>query len=175
MGSRTALSSFQGCIVLEKKLSWPAQRANDWHIMDEAMKQLDFKKVHIDGINACRRFLQYVTAVDLSNDAGTHILPQFLTGNVEIHSCEFSGELFYQPNPGGEAWRSWRKFWRRYTTGPDHRLLIPLRSWILPAGQCCRRPHWVYDPNSKSLYQRGQSGYYPPLSWKVELPLADSP
>ena len=160
MGIRTALSSFNGRIVLENKLSWPAQRANDWHIMDEAMKQLDFKTAQVEGINACRRFLQCVTAADLSNDAGTHILPHFLNGNVEIDSGEFSGELFNQPKPGAKAWRSWRKFWRRYTTGSAHRLRTPLRSWILPAGQCRRRPHWVYEPTSKYLYQRYHRGCY---------------
>jgi len=128
--------------------------------MDEVMKQLDVKKVQVEGINACRRFLQCVTAADLSYDAGTHVLPHFLTSNIEINSCNFSGEQFNQPKPGAEAWRSWRKFWRRYTTGSDHRLRIPLRSLILPARQCRRRPPWVYQPESKSLYHLYHCGYY---------------
>jgi hypothetical protein len=160
MGIRTALQHIKGRIVLENKLSWPAQRDNDWHIMDEVMKQTDFKMAQIEGINACRRFLQCMTAADLSNDAGTHVLPKFLTGNVYIDSCEFAGEQFNQPQPGPEAWRFWRKFWRRYTTGPDHRLRIPLRSWIIEAAKCRRRPHWVYDPTSSYLYERYHRGYY---------------
>jgi hypothetical protein len=160
MGIRTALASFHGRIILENKLSWPVQRANDWHIMDVVMQQLDLKKAQVEGINACRRFLQCVTVADVSNDAGTHVLPQLIRGDVEIHSCEFSGEMFNQPKPGAEAWRSWRKFWRRYTTGSDHRLRTPLRSWIIPARQCRRRPPWVYEPESKSLYQLYHGGYY---------------
>ena len=58
------------------------------------MKQLDFKHEQVEGINACRRFLQCVTAADLSNDAGTRVLPQFLNGIVKIDYCEFSGEQF---------------------------------------------------------------------------------
>ena len=80
MGIRNVLAKIDGKIILEDKFIWPTQRENDWYIMDRVMALSCFTNADIEGINACRRYLQSVTAADAADEAGTHIKSDFITG-----------------------------------------------------------------------------------------------
>ena len=162
MGVRKALAKINGKIVVEKSIVCPLQRENDWYIMDRVM-DMSFKPAEVEGINACRRFLQSVTAADVCNSAGTHISTHNLDGSSSIAQSNVNGEVFNQKKPSEEAWRSWRLFWRHMSRGSECRLQTPLRSWILEEKDCRVRPEWVWDPIRSTLFQRQDAGCYGPL------------
>jgi len=65
-----------------------------------------------------------------------------------------------QPRPDQGAWRLWRRFWKQTTDGNDYRLLVPPRSWIVPAIECRHKPTWVWDPTRFALYHKDSLGDY---------------
>jgi hypothetical protein len=160
MGIRNVLAKIDGKIILEDKFIWPTQRENDWYIMDRVMALSCFTNADIEGINACRRYLQSVTAADVADEAGTHIKSDFITGTIVMQKVNINGEMFNQPRPDQGAWRSWRRFWKQTTDGNDYRLLVPLRSWIVPAIECRHKPTWVWDPTRFALYHKDSLGDY---------------
>ena len=160
MGIRKVLAKIDGKIILENKSIWSPQRENDWYIMDRVMTLPCLTNADIEGINACRRYLQSITAADVTDDAGTHVKPDFLTGDIWLDPANIKGEMFNQVKPDQGAWRSWRRFWKQMTDGRDYQLLVPLRSWIIPARECRHKPAWVWDRNNSALYQKDPLGDY---------------
>jgi len=163
MGVRLALKRIEGCLELEIPTVWPRQRENDWFIMDRVMQQTNLKQADVNSINACRRYLQCITAADVCNPAGTCIQSHFYTGDIVVAREDVNGEMFNQAKPGIEAWKAWKRFWKSQTRQNNRTLLIPLRSWIVQAKQCRIKPDWALHPWTLQLQCRRSDGTYTTL------------
>ena len=72
MAARSFLQKINARIELQENIVSKTLRVHDKHIMDLAM-QHGWPANKIDGINACRRYLQATTLADITNDRGTEI------------------------------------------------------------------------------------------------------
>jgi hypothetical protein len=123
----TFLAFIDGKIILpqDSAIVPPRLRVHDQYIMDLAMMQ-DYNQTMIERINACRRYLHAITIADLSDAAGTRLVPGVLDGTRIPHRSTMTGEKCNQPLPPTPAWLIWRKFLKAIISNPSGRLKFPL-------------------------------------------------
>ena len=158
LGIRAGLARINGQIIMEGITS-PTLREQDFHIMDKALQLRNkFSSRGINQINACRRYLQAITLADISNDQGTKIRIEMTNGEYQATPEDHQCELFNQALPGPNAWRTWRKFLKEITTR-NYTLKEPLRKWTVENGECRRKPEYIYNGETTTLYKRSGHGY----------------
>jgi hypothetical protein len=130
--------------------------------MDIALNQpLSWSRRNLAQINACRRYLQAQTLADITNLAGTQLLPH--ASALEEPPTEHVTRIarFNQEKPGRAAWRTWRRFLRTVSDKRGY-LINPLGLWLVSHNQTRHWPTHVYDPNQDQLYTHVQGSHYRP-------------
>jgi hypothetical protein len=79
----TFLATIAGCFELDATYNPPVQRQGDEHLMDIATRSGVFDDPTLRILNQCHIFLNVVTLSDITNAAGTHLIPGIEWGEFE--------------------------------------------------------------------------------------------
>jgi hypothetical protein len=81
---RRFLSTINGHLELAEAYIVPLQRQGDHHIMDTAQQSNQFTASELRSLNYCRLSLDVTTVADITNVAGTSIIPDLAWGEAVL-------------------------------------------------------------------------------------------
>jgi hypothetical protein len=144
------LSSINGTIYIPSITPITKNRVNDQLIMD--LTTNTFTKSELECINACRIFLQVNYLSEISNDAGSEILPEAVKGATDKHGQPLIWRISKskmtwprQPRPPPHSWNQWKKFLQSRTS-PTLKIQPVLGDWI-PSAYTQRTWHYRSHQN----------------------------
>jgi hypothetical protein len=104
-------------------------------------------------INHCRLFLNVVTLSDITNAAGTHLIPGVDWGELDLFPSSSTHHAPRQSSPV----MFFRKYWQRLLriiALPSGRLRTPLGPWLKPGSELRRTWNSYFDLRYKFLYRQ---------------------
>jgi hypothetical protein len=132
---RQFLQKIDGRILIPDFPRLHKRRTNDSHLMIKSVFS-KFKKSELECINACRIYLQVTTLAEITNDTGTHILPEAFYGASDKtnqpklwHWSQSILKWPYQQKPPKLAWRLWKQYLCCFTKENSTKLQTPLGAW----------------------------------------------
>lgn len=129
------------------------ERENYQHIMDLICKDRDFTTTEVCHIRYITHFLQVHTISDMTNAAGTAILPGIMQGYRDQQALILKLQEIAQPRPTGLLWKSWKKFLHILCHPHSSTLHTSLGTWhVCPADSVRLRPSY-YSPRRQQLFQ----------------------
>ena len=156
---RSFLSSIHGSLELADDHIQPIQRLRDQYLMDLATPGF-FNNQEIIGINLCTLHFNALLLSDITNAAGSRILPGILAGTILASQSHPTGPKVKQPSPDARAWTAWRKLLRRISDYHGH--LHPshtLGPWNKSGSDLRRRWPFLHSPALNTLYRSNQDTY----------------
>ena len=129
-------------------------RVHDCHIMDKFSECLPYGRHRLRLLNFCRLHLQVSCLSELTNTAGTHLIPKFWCGDVSKRQSSSTHRYPNQASPSAKAWSLWRSAIRTAFCHPrSTRLKEPLGAWTSPL----HRRHLVLSLDPPRLWNTSTS------------------
>jgi ribonuclease HI len=138
---RDFLGKIDGSLEIAVDFVPKLQRENDRFIMDIAIKEMNFKPVEEQLVNACRLYQGVTLLSCITNAAGTSIRGEIFAGDKPTDS-KFKGLMPYQDKPSELAWTHWRKVLSYFTHARTTLLKIPMGKWLVTGNDLHRE--WKY-------------------------------
>ena len=107
MCTREFLTSIHASLRFPFRLHSQTFRENDQHIMDTILKHVSYGRHRIQLINFCRLYLQVSCISELTNAAGTTLLPKFWMGDLSARQSSPTHRYPTQACPSPKAWKLW--------------------------------------------------------------------
>ena len=126
---RQFLSSVQGSLETSCFKPIPLQRQGDLFLMDLFVSRLALGRRRLQRLNSCRLFLAVSLVSEITNVAGTHLLPEFWCG-LGPRPCPPLTTYPRQGCPSSAVWAEWRAAIRKVLCLPrSTQLRHPLGPW----------------------------------------------
>jgi hypothetical protein len=109
-------------------------------------------------LNYCRLSMNVVTISDISNAAGTHLIPGVEWGELEQFPSTLNHHLTHQPSPDVFYWIYWQRL-LHIIAHPDGTLQTPLGPWLHDGSTLHRTWNAYFDVRYKLLYRQTPSGW----------------
>ena len=130
LSTRQFLSSLNASITLTKSYTLPHLREHDQHIMDVLVSTTKFSTRRMSRLNYCRLFLQITLLSEITNQTGTHLIPDFWSGTGPRPAPPLA-RYPRQGCPSSKVWSEWRSAIRQAFCYPRScRLRQPLGQWF---------------------------------------------
>jgi hypothetical protein len=145
------LCTINGTIIVPSLKTIVHNRINDRAIMANSNH---FSKSEQERINACRLFLQVTLLSETSNDNGTHILSDAVTGATDKHGKPLLWQISrssitwpMQQNTPRQTWNLWKKFLTTFTDS-NRKLNHPLGHWTT---NCHQQRKWHFTQQGNEV------------------------
>jgi hypothetical protein len=109
----------------------------DVHLMDLLVGADAYPDDVLRIINHCRLFLNVVTLSDITNAAGTHLIPGVDWGELDLFPSSSTHHAPRQASPAMFFWTYWQRLLRIIAL-PSGRLNTPLGPWLKPGSELRR-------------------------------------
>jgi hypothetical protein len=126
---RTFLTTVDGQLELDNTYVSTPQRQRDTHLMDIVTTHEAFPPEIQEIMNYCRLFLEVVTISDISNAAGTHLIPGVEWGELDNFPSKSNQHQTKQSSPAVFFWIYWQCL-LHIIAHPDGTLHTPLGPWM---------------------------------------------
>ena len=148
---RAFMATIHATIELKDAPMPKLQRVGDSYIMDRVLANGRFKPSQIKAVNWCRMYLGVVSVSDITNAAGTELLPGMYNGELDSVPNTNQWHQVHQKKPGKDSWKQWRRACR-LVAHQGKKLYTTLGDWTIPAAELRRQwTHW-HDPDTNLLY-----------------------
>jgi hypothetical protein len=155
---RTFLATIDGQLELDDTYVTIPQRQHDTHLMDLVVTPEAFSPEIQAILNHCRLSLNVITISDISNAAGTHLIPGVEWGEMEQFPSTSNHHETIQPRPEVFFWIYWQRL-LHIIAHPDGTLRTPLGPWLHDGSTLRRTWNTYFDIRYNFLYRQTPEGW----------------
>jgi hypothetical protein len=134
------------------------QRIGDVYLMDLLVGTDAYPDDVLRIINNCRLFLNVITLSDITNAAGTHLIPGVKWGEHDLFPSSSNHHAPRQSSPTMFFWTYWQRLLRIIAL-PSGQLRNPLGPWLFPGSELRRTWNAYFDLRYKFLYRQTPTGW----------------
>jgi hypothetical protein len=155
---RTFLATVNGQLELDTTYVPTPQRHHDTHLMDLVVTPNAFTPEIQAVLNYCRLSLNVITVSDISNAAGTHLIPGVEWGELEHFPSTSTDHQTNQPSPAVFYWKYWQRL-LHIIAHPDGTLRTPLGPWMHDGSDLRRTWNAYFDMRYNFLFRNTSVGW----------------